>query len=130
MVAIPIVDSVLNLFRTTVEKVVPDANTRETVKLALANIDKAQFDAELSLITNQLEVNKIEAASGSLFRGGWRPAAGWTCVLGLVYVSIIAPIIGIWVQVPAIDTSITMQILFGMLGMGGLRSFEKVKGKD
>lgn len=83
----------------------------------------------------QLDVNKTEAASASLFVSGWRPAIGWICGLGLLYVSVIQPVAEFVVNLygytgkfPEIDTSITMQVLFGMLGLSGMRTYEKTKG--
>ena len=76
----------------------------------------------------QLEINKAEAATGSLFIGGWRPAIGWICALGLLYNTIIVNIVGIWVEVPEIDTTLLVPVMMGMLGIGAMRTVEKVKG--
>ena len=75
----------------------------------------------------QLEINKAEAATGSLFIGGWRPAIGWICALGLLYNTIIVNIAGIWVDVPEVDTTLLVPVMMGMLGLGAMRSYEKVK---
>ena len=74
----------------------------------------------------QLEINKAEAATGSLFIGGWRPAIGWICALGLLYNTIIVNIAGIWVDVPEVDTTLLVPVMMGMLGLGAMRSYEKV----
>lgn len=76
----------------------------------------------------QLEVNKTEAAHKSLFVAGWRPFIGWCCGLGLLYSVLLSPLLDIWFDMPAIDSSILMQTMTGMLGLGALRSYEKVKG--
>lgn len=84
----------------------------------------------------QIEVNKVEAQSASLFTSGWRPFVGWICGFALLYVALLDPVARFVAQVllnytggfPVIDTTITMQVLFGMLGMSGMRSFEKSKG--
>lgn len=76
----------------------------------------------------QLEVNKVEAAHKSLFVSGWRPAVGWSCCFALVYSTILAPILGIWFTVPPVDSSLLTTVLMGMLGLGAMRSAEKVKG--
>ena len=76
----------------------------------------------------QLEVNKTEAAHKSLFVAGWRPFIGWCCGLGLLYSVLLSPLLGVWFDMPAIDSSILMQTMTGMLGLGALRSYEKVKG--
>lgn len=76
----------------------------------------------------QLEVNKVEAAHKSLFVSGWRPAVGWSCCFALVYSTILAPILSIWFTVPPVDSSLLTTVLMGMLGLGAMRSAEKVKG--
>ena len=76
----------------------------------------------------QIEVNKAEAAHKSLFVAGWRPAIGWICGFALLYSTIISPVIGIWVEVPEIDTSLLTSTMLGMLGLGAMRTFEKTKG--
>jgi len=76
----------------------------------------------------QLDVNKAEAAHKSLFVAGWRPFIGWCCGLGLLYSVLLSPLLDIWFEMPAIDSSILMPTMTGMLGLGALRSYEKVKG--
>lgn len=84
----------------------------------------------------QIEVNKAEAQHKSIFVSGWRPFIGWTCGTALAYHFVLAPIIlfatayaGIEVpELPSFDMETLTTILLGMLGLGGLRSFEKYKG--
>ena len=76
----------------------------------------------------QLEVNKTEAAHKSLFVAGWRPFIGWCCGLGLLYSVLLSPLLDIWFEMPVIDSTILMPTMTGMLGLGALRSYEKVKG--
>ena len=83
----------------------------------------------------QIEVNKEEAKSNSLFVSGWRPFIGWTCGVALLYVARIEPIArfvctmaGYSGAYPVIDTNLTMQVLLGMLGLAGMRSFDKKVG--
>ena len=76
----------------------------------------------------QLAVNAVEAAHKSLFVAGWRPFCGWISALGLAYNVIIAQILGIWFTVPEVDPSLLTPVLLGMLGLGGMRSYEKTKG--
>tara|TARA_R100000995_G_scaffold70718_1_gene39302 strand:- start:1298 stop:1699 length:402 start_codon:yes stop_codon:yes gene_type:complete len=84
----------------------------------------------------QVQVNKAEAQSGSLFKGGWRPFVGWVCGIALLYHFILTPCIlfsvalfGISIPpIPEFDMTSLMTVLMGMLGLGGLRTFEKTKG--
>jgi len=94
------------------------------------------MDNRIKLQFGQIAVNAEEAKSASVFVSGWRPAVGWTCCTALAYVAIVEPVArfaaSVWFgytgAFPAIDTTITMQILLGMLGLAGARSFEKHKG--
>ena len=75
----------------------------------------------------QLEVNKIEAA-GNWFQASWRPLCGYVCVLGLMVNFLVSPICaGFGVNIPQADMGVMMPVLTGMLGLAGMRSFEKVK---
>ena len=82
----------------------------------------------------QLEVNRAEAASGSMFVGGWRPAVGWCCMTAMAVNFVITPIFGplieayTVVKMVPLDMSEMMPILLGLLGLGGMRSFEKSQG--
>src|SRR3546814_10900279 len=82
----------------------------------------------------QIEVNKAEAQSGSLFIGGWSPAVGWVCVVGLTYTFFAQPMLA-WGSAaagiptpPDLDLSALITLLAGMLGLGGFRTYEKAKG--
>ena len=104
--------------------------------------ERAQREIEAKLTEHlaqidlaQLEVNKQEASHSSIFIAGWRPFVGWTCGLALFYTYLAQPIAmfilaqtGDLVQLPHVDLSMMMPVLLGMLGLGGLRSFEKYKG--
>ena len=77
----------------------------------------------------QLVINKAEAASGNWFAASWRPLCGYVCVLGLTVNFLISPIAaGFGVTIPQADTSVMLPILTGMLGLAGMRSWEKSKG--
>jgi hypothetical protein len=83
----------------------------------------------------QLGINKAEAAHRSMFVAGWRPFIGWTCGVALMYTYVLQPILvfglaqsGYLVDLPRMDLGELMPVLMGMLGLGGLRSWEKVKG--
>ena len=84
----------------------------------------------------QVEVNKAEAGHRRIFVAGWRPFIGWTCGVALAYHFIFAPLIvfgATWAgatipDLPVFDMDSLMTVLLGMLGLGGMRSFEKAKG--
>ena len=83
----------------------------------------------------QIEVNKAEALHRTVFVAGWRPFIGWTCGLALSYHFILQPIIvftmsvnGLDYDLPEFDMGSLMTIVLGLLGLGGMRSFEKLKG--
>jgi hypothetical protein len=88
------------------------------------------------LATAQIEVNKAEAASGSLFKGGWRPFIGWVCGGAFAYHFVLQPVIVFAVltagidlpPLPEFDMASLMTVMMGMLGLGGLRTYEKQKG--
>jgi hypothetical protein len=126
------VSALLDIGNTIITRIFPDPAQRDAAQLALL---KMQQDGDLAAITGQMEINKVEAGSSSVFVAGWRPFAGWVCGIGLAYVSILEPIarlvatfVGYEGSFPAIDTTLTMQVLLGMLGMGGLRTLDKIKG--
>ena len=87
-------------------------------------------------IMAQLEINKAEAASGSLFKGGWRPAVGWICAIAFAYHFIVKDLIIFGAsfagadlpELPEFEMGTLLTVLGGMLGIGGLRSYEKTKG--
>ena len=107
------------------DKVITDKD--QAAKLAHEIATMSERHAQ-ELAKGQLEVNKAEAETGSLFIGGWRPFVGWICGLGLLYNVIIAQILGIWFIVPEVDASLLTPVLMGMLGMGAMRSYEKKSG--
>ena len=84
----------------------------------------------------QLEINKAEAASGSLFKGGWRPAVGWICAIAFAYHFVLQPLIIFVVAIVGVDIpnlpefqmNTLLTVLGGLLGIGGLRTYEKQKG--
>jgi hypothetical protein len=132
--------ALIPLIGTIVEKVIPDPQAAADAKLRVMELaqkgELAVLDADLKLALGQIEVNKAEATT-DMFRGGWRPAVGWVCVVGLGYQFILQPVLpwlvalfGVQVPpLPAIDNETLMVLLTGMLGLGGLRTFERVKGK-
>jgi len=131
--------ALIPLIGTVLDKVIPDPAAAAEAKLRALEMaqrgELAQLDADTRLALGQLEVNKAEAGT-DLFRGGWRPAVGWACVVGLIYQFLVQPLLP-WIlavfgkqlpPLPAIDNDTLLVLLTGMLGLGGLRTFEKVKG--
>jgi len=109
----------------------------DTIRLREIDLEFQKFCMENSIRVDlaQIDVNREEAKSSSLFVAGWRPAVGWICAAALGYVAIIEPVArfvatmtGYSGAYPAIDTTLTMQVLLGMLGLGALRTVEKTKG--
>lgn len=133
------ITAALDIGKKLIEKIWPNpADQSRELRLLEELAQKgelAELTAKVKLLTGQLDINKIEAASRSLFVSGWRPFVGWVCGFGLAYASIIEPIMRFIAKVndyagtfPVIDTSITMQVLLGMLGLGMMRTREKEKG--
>lgn len=111
---------------------IPDPEAKEKAKAeAMAQVIAAAQAADQA----QNEVNKTEAASSSVFVAGWRPAIGWVCGAALAFQYLARPLMmGIasathmqGFDLPGLDDNL-WQLMLGMLGMGGLRTFEKVKG--
>tara|TARA_R100001369_G_C3280851_1_gene161952 strand:- start:295 stop:696 length:402 start_codon:yes stop_codon:yes gene_type:complete len=115
------------------DKVIPDSDMKAKLAHEIATMSD-QHAQQLALA--QVEVNKAEAASGSLFKGGWRPFVGWICGIALLYHFILSPLILFGVSlagvdippIPEFDMGSLMTVLMGMLGLGGLRTYEKQKG--
>ena len=105
-------------------------------KVALAHEISTMADRHAQeLALAQVEVNKAEAASNSVWKGGWRPFVGWVCGAAFAYHFVIQPLAifglaayGMEVpELPNFEMGQLMTVLMGMLGLGGLRSFEKFK---
>ena len=80
-----------------------------------------------SIALAQIEVNKADA-KGNWFQSSWRPATGWVCVLGFMVNFLISPLCaGYGIDIPQADTSTMLPVLMGMLGLGSMRSYERVK---
>lgn len=120
------IGQVADLATTVINKIWPDKSEQEKQELAAA----------LTVIQGQLEINKVEAGSQSIFVAGWRPFIGWICGVSLAYAALLEPLMRFIAKVafsytgefPAIDHDITMQVLLGLLGLGAYRSYERVKG--
>ena len=129
----PIFDSISGvisgILKPVLDKAYPDANERlaaeEAINAAIA-----------SQVIAQVEVNKIEAANANIFVAGWRPFVGWVCGSALAYTFVLQPFLifillvsGVVIPpLPVLDWSALSIILTGMLGIGAMRSFDKLKG--
>lgn len=132
--------ALLPVLGTVIDKLLPDPAQKAEAQLKMLEMaqkgELAVLDADLKMALGQMEVNKAEATT-DLFRGGWRPATGWTCVAGLAYQFLAQPLLPWFAAVvgftvpplPPIDNEALMVLLTGMLGLGGLRTYERVKGK-
>ena len=107
------------------DKFIEDKDQKAALAHEIATMSEKHAHEALK---GQLEVNKVEAAHHSVFVSGWRPCIGWVCALGLFYNVILANILGIWVDVPEVDTTLLVPVMMGMLVIGAMRSYEKVKG--
>lgn len=125
--------SILDPISNLLDKVVPDADERAKLAHEIATMAERHAH-ELALA--QIEVNKAEAASGSIFKGGWRPFIGWVCGTAFAYHFVLQPLLIFLVALygweiptlPDFDMASLMTVLGGLLGLGGLRTFEKYKG--
>ena len=126
MAADPIT-AVAGLADTVISRLWPDKSEQE----------RAQMAAALTIVQGQLAVNQAEASSPSAFTSGWRPAIGWVCAAALAFQYVGRPLLA-WGGIvsghplptlPGIDDNL-WQLLLGMLGLGGLRTFEKIKGAE
>ena len=113
------------------DKFIPDADEKARLAHEIATLAERQVH---EIAQAQIQVNKEEAQSKSIFVSGWRPAAGWSCVLGLSFNFVISPlgnfalaVSGSDVVLPTLDLSTMMPVLLGMLGLGGLRSYERTR---
>ena len=107
------------------DKVVPDKDVAAKLAHEIATMSEKHAQ-ELSIA--QLAVNK-EEAKGNWFQSSWRPAVAWVCVVGMAINFLVSPLLSpLGIVVPQADTSVMMPVLMGMLGLGGLRSFETTKG--
>lgn len=111
-----------------IDKFVPDpaakAKAEEQLRADLQAWDKSQT-----------EINAVEAAHENVFVSGWRPALGWTCAFAFGFIYVVGPMItwlstmaGNPIPLPSFNVDALMGLTLGMLGLGGLRTYEKVKG--
>lgn len=129
---IPLIGSVL-------DKVLPDATAAADAKLKMVEMvqrgELAELEAAKSLAMGQIDVNREEAKHTSVFVAGWRPFIGWTCGAAFCFKFVAGPLaafvltaFGNPIQMPVMEFGELLPVLLGMLGIGALRTVEKVKG--
>lgn len=131
--------ALIPLLGNLLDKFFPNPAEAADAKLKLMQMaqtgELAQLNADLQLATGQAEINKVEAANTSIFVSGWRPFVGWVCGAAFAFKFIGGPLLivimasaGHPVTLPDFDFTEMSTLLFGMLGLGSLRTVEKVKG--
>jgi hypothetical protein len=133
------ITAALDLGGKLIDKVFPNAEAKAAAQLELLKLAQAGELAELTAGTElakaQVGLNQTEAASPSLFVSGWRPFIGWICGLGLAYQFLAHPLLVFLLRLtqvasepPGLEMETLITLLFGMLGLGGMRTFEKLSG--
>ena len=119
------IGAVSDLASTVINKIWPDKTEQE----------KQQLAAAVMVVQGQLDINKAEAANPSVFVSGWRPFIGWVCGagcawnwVGLPMVKLGLAIFSVQISISPADLSEMLPLLLGMLGLGALRTTEKIKG--
>ena len=137
-----VISGLFSAAQSLIERFFPDPEKKAAAALELARMQQtgelAQLAAETDLAKLQIQTNIEEAKSTNWWVAGWRPAIGWVCGGGLAYAALVEPFARFAAKVwfgytgdfPVIDTDLTMQILMGMLGLGAMRSVEKVKNAE
>lgn len=126
------IDKLIGPVTGLLDKFIEDKDQKARLAHDLATLSERHAQ---ELAQAQIEVNKAEAQNPNWFVSSWRPACGWVCVLGMTgnymvipFTNFLMALLEINVRVPLIDTSTMMPVLMGMLGLGGLRTYEKQKG--
>ena len=137
-----VISGLFSAAQSLIERFFPDPAAKAAAQLELLRMEQtgalAQLASETDLAKLQIQVNVEEAKSTNWFVAGWRPGIGWVCGAGLAYAALIEPfarfIAKVWFgytgEFPVISTDLTLQILMGLLGLGAMRSVEKIKGGE
>lgn len=127
-----LIPSLLPVLGEVLDRVIPDRAAAEKARLEM---EGALLQAATAQAGQQAAINHAEAGHSSVFVAGWRPAIGWVCAAALAWAFIIGPVatwvlavLGIRETLPAIMTDNLFELVLAMLGLGGLRTFEKLKG--
>jgi hypothetical protein len=132
---IPIIGDVISAVKDIVGEVIVDKDKRIEINYKLQELEAQAEERLHEELMGQIEVNKVEAASDSMFVAGWRPFIGWTSGVGVAWTFVASPIVE-WIsrlngwmgKMPELDTGQLMALVTAMLGVAGYRTFEKVKG--
>tara|TARA_Y100001937_G_C6885314_1_gene226556 strand:+ start:136 stop:510 length:375 start_codon:yes stop_codon:yes gene_type:complete len=109
------------------DKFIPDADQKAKLAHEIATMSEKHAQ-EIALA--QIKVNEAEA-KGNWFQSSWRPAIAWVCVLGFLINFLVSPLCaGFGIIIPQADTGTMLPVLLGMLGLGTMRTVERLKGKD
>lgn len=128
------VSSIVDIGRLLIEKLIPDPKAKAEAAQKLLEMQQA---GDLAVIANQTRINEIEAASPNLFVAGWRPFIGWVCGAGLAVMLVVGPLMA-WgsalagrpFKQPEMPTEVIMALSTSMLGLAGMRTYEKLKGVE
>ena len=123
-----------------IDKLIPDPQAAAQAKIKLFELeqkgDLAELGAMVEMNKGQMDINKQEATHKSLFVAGWRPFIGWVCGIALFWQFVGMPVTmfalslaEVAIDLPKIQTDDLFELVLAMLGMGGLRTYEKLKGK-
>lgn len=131
------IESVTGFLDGIMKRVFPEKMSDEAAAKMRQELTQAVLNGQLQQVLAQLQVNEKEAEHDSVFVAGWRPFIGWVCGSALAYHFILQPSLVFFVvwykwstpPLPSFDVSSLMTILLGMLGLGAMRSYEKVKGE-
>jgi len=129
---------ILGAALSLVDKLFPNPKDAAEAKIRIMEMQQTgelkALEADLELARGQMEINKSEASSDDPFRAGWRPFIGWTCGSAFAFNFVILPlmtsisaIMGNPIVLPALEMGEMMPVLLGMLGLGGFRTYEKIK---
>lgn len=121
----------LDVGKTLLDRFIPDP---EAKRAAEAEFLKMAMEGELKQVIAQLEINAREAAHPSIFVAGWRPFFGWAGGFGFVYATVGQPLLAWWASIkgwptpPTLNLDLLWAVITGLLGIAGMRSYEKTKG--
>ena len=128
---VSLVQSLAQPVSTILDKVIEDKDQKAALAHEIATLAEKQAQDQ---IMGQIDVNKTEAQHPSMFVAGWRPAVGWVCAIAMLFNFLLIPFINLGldiaemnIQLDLIDMETMMPVLFGMLGLGGMRTAEKIK---